>query len=457
MTPPVAARAAVTPPVPARAQAPHLGTISPKVAAALVRQHADSGNLAFFVRSSPAKLLGIAALVVAMCLLAGGVTAAAAVDRQHTLDTLMTETEPFANSAQRLYVSLSVADAAAATGFISGGIEPKDVRDRYTQAIGEASAALAVGSGSTDPQIRALLGGIATQLPVYTGLVETARTNNRIGYPVGTAYLAEASTLMQAKILPMADELHARQSAQVIAAQERVVQPPWLALVLIVAAVAALIAAQIYITRRWRRVFSVSLLVATTAMSALLIWSAVAGAISAATTDHALDEGTRPLTTLTQARILAQQARSDETLKLARRDTSGDYDVMFDEDFARLRTLLAEFPSDIAGGGDVAIARDAQTRWAQSHKRMNDALNAGDFLGASKVAVGAGPSDSAAAVAELDSALERGIAVDRDELRTNLSRAASALHMLGTGSVLLACVAVVAVAFGLWPRLREYR
>ena len=65
---------------------------------------------------------------------------AAIENRQANLDLLLVETEPLANSAQNLYSALSLADAAAATAFISGGLEPAEVRDRYTQSIGEASA-----------------------------------------------------------------------------------------------------------------------------------------------------------------------------------------------------------------------------------------------------------------------------------------------------------------------------
>ena len=53
-----------------------------------------------------------------------------------------------------------------------------------------------------------LLGRVNAQLAVYTGLVETARTNNRAGNPVGSSYLSEASSLMQTQILPDAQRLY---------------------------------------------------------------------------------------------------------------------------------------------------------------------------------------------------------------------------------------------------------
>ncbi len=116
-------------------------------------------------------------------------------------------------AAGQLYTTLSVADAAAATAFIAG-TEPRAVRQRYEQAITDASVAVTrASSGLTDEALVQLLGRLNAQLSVYTGLVETARTNNRAGNPVGSSYLSEASALMQTQILPNAQRLYEETSA----------------------------------------------------------------------------------------------------------------------------------------------------------------------------------------------------------------------------------------------------
>ena len=118
-------------------------------------------------------------------------------DRQQALTTVLDHTEPLAFAAGQLYTTLSVADAAAATAFIAGA-EPRAVRQRYEQAITDAAVAVTrASSGLTDEPLVQLLGRINAQLAVYTGLIETARTNNRAGNPVGSSYLSEASSLMQ--------------------------------------------------------------------------------------------------------------------------------------------------------------------------------------------------------------------------------------------------------------------
>src|SRR6185437_6146953 len=54
---------------------------------------------------------------------------------------------------------------------------------------------------------------VGEQLPVYTGLVENARALNRLGLPLGQAYLASASKLMQTRILPAVEEVRTAESA----------------------------------------------------------------------------------------------------------------------------------------------------------------------------------------------------------------------------------------------------
>ncbi|MFE2956136.1 hypothetical protein [Nocardia tengchongensis] len=442
----------------ARAEELRLNELSPRAAAAAWRERFATTELRAFAESSPAKLIAIGLILLSLCVSAGIVTAMAVTDRQHALDVLLDESEPDAYSAQRLYTSLSVADASAGTAFISGGLETKPVRDRYNQAVGQAAAELVVQSTGGDADVDAQLRtGIATGLPVYTGIIETARTNNRGGQPVGAAYLSEASNLMQKTVLPMAQELQEHRADAITATQRNHVRPPWPAILLPLLAVAALIGAQLFLFRRWHRVLNFGLLLATVTMVALLSWTVVAGFISAVDTTHARDQGSGPTAALTESRILAQQARTAETLKLVRRDTSADYDRTYDQAIEKLRNILSGYASDAPGAADVKTASAALDRWRAAHQRMNDALSKGDFIGAAAVATGPGVVEATAQTDDLDRALGDGIADTRNQLRADTSHAARTLDLLGPGALVLSTAAAVLIACGLWPRLREYR
>ena len=163
--------------------------------------------------------MAVVAVVLIAALLAVGATASKTVfDRQAQLETLRSHTEPLADAAQRIYGALSFANTTAATAFLSGGVEPRDVRDRYEAAIGQASAGLVTASNGVSPNdihSLKLLTDISNQLAVYTGIVAAAQTNNRAGSPIGVAYLNESSALMQQGILPAAERLYASQSSAV--------------------------------------------------------------------------------------------------------------------------------------------------------------------------------------------------------------------------------------------------
>ncbi|WP_327149257.1 hypothetical protein [Nocardia sp. NBC_01329] len=411
----------------------------------------NPARLRLFAQSSPGRLLGVGLLLVVLCVGSGAITAGAVHDRQRDLDILLAHTEPDANTAHRLYTSLSVADAAAATAFISGGLEPEQVRSRYSQALGEAGADLVTLSGDDARDIEQRM-GIGSGLPVYSGLVETARANNREGHPVGAAYLSEASSHMQTVLLPAAEQLYVRRAAGVDTAQDRHVRPPWFAIMLLVITVIALFWGQRLLARRWHRTLNPGLLLASGALMILMLWTVIAGSVSSVAMSSGRADGTVPAARLTESRILAQRARSAETLKLVRRDATGDYDHAFDANITRLNELLA-------GHTDRATvdARTALLHWLAAHQRMNEALNRGEFARAATIATAPGAENATVHVESLDKALGSGITENRETLRSNIFHSARVLDYLAPGALILGIAAAAYIAFGIWPRLREYR
>ncbi|WP_207390438.1 hypothetical protein [Rhodococcus sp. ABRD24] len=414
--------------------------------------------LSELLRSTPARLLAVGVALLLGTLAVGLIASATVNERKQEIDTLLTTTEPLAQSTQNLYASLSVADAAAATAFLSGGVEPQAVRDTYTQAVGTAAAELVSTSDGLpgDDTSRRLLTQISTDLPVYTGLVETARTNNRAGNPMGGAYLAEASTLMQTRLLPLAEALHSERAAAATAPQSGFGRPLWTPIGLLVALLIAFVATQIVMARRTRRTLNPGLVFTTAMVAVLLAWMLIAGLVSATSAHRAVTEGSRPLTTLDAARILAQQARTEETLQLVRRDESENHARAFNAATTELHNLLDTYTARI-GRDDVARASVELSQWDASHQRMLDALSSGDWMSAAAMTAGADPDSSAAQFSAVDGALTNAADSARAELRRDISRSSTVLSALGPGAVVLTVVAAIGIPVGLWPRLREYQ
>ncbi|WP_157050938.1 hypothetical protein [Rhodococcus sp. RD6.2] len=413
------------------------------------------------MRTTPAQITAVGIGLIVIAIVSGAVAAAQVTDRERTLDTLHSEVEPLAHAAQDIYSSLSIADAAATTAFLAGGIEPAEVRDRYTLSISDASADLvdaAAGIDESDTTSHDLLARLSVGVPIYTGLIETARVNNRSGQPVGSAYLSEASSMMQSTLLPLAEQLHTVQAARVVQMQAEFATPPWLAIALLMVTFVALVVAQLLLAKWTRRRLNAGLILASVAVAASLAWLVIAGLLSAASTARALDAGARPLAELTTGRIITQQARADETLGLVRRDFSGRYDEQFQQRLTDLDALLEGVArgSLRAGADEVAVADRAQEAWSEAHRRLMTLLDRGDWDGAVSVAVGPA-GGSAIQYATADAYLTHAIDETRSELRSGVARAVDTLTGLATGTIALAALAVAGIAAGLWPRLREYQ
>jgi hypothetical protein len=404
----------------------------------------------------------VASALVVLSVLTGFVAALALQSKLDTISGLVDHREPLSAAAQQIYRSLSDADATASSAFLSGGSEPVQLRGRYEADIAQAGAALVKASSdvsgitAAEQQVDVL----GQQLPAYTGLVETARSNNRLGLPIGAAYLREASTLMRTKLLPAAQKLYAIDTDRLTSEQDAATSFPWLTVVLTIALLGALIVTQVYLTRRTNRLLNVGLLVATIAIGVGLIWGAVAGWVSASAVGDARAEGTQQVDALVQARIVALQGRADETLTLVGRGDGAGYEQEFQQLAPKQSDLLQKARSQSADPAitkqvDAAIA-NAQT-WADAHKKIRDLDNGGQYDEAVKLAIGPDDKGATAAFNRLDENLSSAIQQGREKFVTSISTAQNALLGIVPGVALLALVAAGGSLTGIRQRLREYR
>ena len=352
-----------------------------------------------------------------------------------------------------------MADAAAATAFIAGA-EPRPVRQRYEQAITEAAVAITRASGGlTDPPLVDLLGRINAQLAVYTGLIETARTNNRMGNPVGSSYVSEASGLMQQTILPDAQRLYEQTSAQLDSETGASASIPAPVIIVVGATVLFGLFAHRWLSARTKRRVNVGLVAGGLAFAILIGWVGTALAVSTAGSRAAKNTAAQSLRTVTGLAITAQQARADETLSLIRR---GDEDVRKRSYYQRVESMHEQLTEYLAS--DNAIARDQLSnadqllmKWRGADERINDFITVGDYQAATQVALGTGEGDSTPAFDRLNEALSQGISESRRQLRGDIISARRVLSGATVGGAVLSLGAAVAVALGLWPRMSEYR
>src|SRR4029078_6168316 len=124
--------------------------------------HASGAWARRFARTTPGLVVLIAVAVVALCIVAGVVSAAAINGRIAEQKAVLEHSEPFAYAAQNLYAASSAADAAAATAFLPGGNQTPLMRARYQQALASAASALAdATAGAPDAETRKALAEVS--------------------------------------------------------------------------------------------------------------------------------------------------------------------------------------------------------------------------------------------------------------------------------------------------------
>jgi hypothetical protein len=413
----------------------------------------------WFLWTTPGRILIIGFVLAALVVASAFATSTTINDRQQALTTVLNHTEPLSFAAGQLYTRLSVADAAAATAFIAG-IEPRDVRQRYEQAITDAAVAITRASSElTDEPMVQLLGRINAELAVYTGLVETARTNNRAGNPVGSSYLSEASALMQQTILPDAQRLDQETSARVDSETTASTRIPAPVILIVLATLLFGAFANRWLARRTRRRVNIGFVAGGLAVLTMVIWVGTALAISTTDSRSAKDAAAESLKTVTNLAIAAQQARADEILSLIRR---GDENVRKQSYYKRIDQMqqqLTEYLArkDAIDKSDLESADTLLTRWRQADDRINAYISVGNYQAATQVALGTGEDDSTPAFDTLDTALSKAIEESRNQLRSDIQNARRVLSGATVGAAVLSIGAALAVALGLWPRLSEYR
>jgi hypothetical protein len=403
--------------------------------------------------TTPGQLrLGMVVLVIATALF-GSVAVRSVVRRLDAARTVGTVASPQLTAAQDVYVSLADADAAASSAFLDAGHEPAGLQQRYRDDIGRASAQLpAMARRSDSAAAGKAVTTITDQLPVYTGLVEAAHANSLQGFPVGNAYLHEASQLMRNVILPAATVAYSEAASRLADADQAGSSPAEVAAVVVIGLVllALLVGMMVFVGIRTRRNINVGLAVAVVIVIVLISTATFAFVREQNALKRSQSRGSDPLQVLSVARILTLRTFSDDNLDLVERGATSGYQ----DDYDRLTTALHD--SDNAGLLDAhnasrKLIADFESYQAQ-HRQVVRRNRNGDYQGA----VATATSDEARALSNLDDTLGQQVNQARTRLERNAHDARNGLVFVAVLAGLLALAAAVAIVLGLRPRLREY-
>ncbi|WTS98246.1 hypothetical protein OG904_19915 [Streptomyces sp. NBC_00096] len=421
--------------------------------------------------TEPGRLRILGAVLAALVLLFGAVAVWEISGRVTAADDVVGRSQPLSADAANIYRSLADADTASSSGFLAGGEEPREVRQRYEKDIANASRLLVNAASSTTAgeDSRKQITLLSEQLPRYTGLIEQARATNKQGLPLGGAYLRYANEQMSTQLLPAAQRLYEAETGRLYTDYDDARALPLASLAAGLLALAALAWAQRRNYLRTNRVMNHGLVAATAASLVVLLWLAAGHTVARAELSEARKDGQESLKVLGDARIASLQARASENLTLIARGAvlaedkkSDKYDVDFSNDMKALETGLATaaaLADDEAGRAPVTRATDGVKRW----KELHAAARQTDLKGNYQDAVGQviGDKDhkeySGAAFDTVDASLEQAVVHEQQEFTRAARDGLGALDGLTTGTAALAVVGAAAALLGIGRRLSEYR
>ncbi|MFN3219974.1 MAG: hypothetical protein ACE367_26080 [Acidimicrobiales bacterium] len=423
--------------------------LTPSASAGGPRPAAGSSALAALApRSTPAQLR-LLMLVLAVVAVLFAVVASVGVDRRDQALSSATDAAAQLIDAQSVQVAIARADALASENYLRGGIEDPATRAAYVAELETAGRGLVDVANRVGPADAQRLGEVSTQLGVYAGLVESARANNRQGFPVGAAYLRNANAAAATMLSSLRDvqaSLRDEVNADLDDADRAGV---WLHLVgwpLL----GVLGAAGWWMNKRFKRLVNVPLAAAgVVALAAVL----VGGTIAAAAMGDAEDAAGGPLRSAdlaAQARSAGFDAHTQEFFTLITRGNAAAAETAWATAAANAQAAARELCD--RSGDCNPLDRFGAYRSGFDDVRRLDAVE-GDWDGAVALSLG----DNAATfeafdVASVD-ATQRNTAIAIDQLSSSNDR----LGLVRAG-VFVAGLAVAALAVvGVGQRLREYR
>ncbi|MCU1344370.1 MAG: hypothetical protein JWL70_636, partial [Acidimicrobiia bacterium] len=289
-------------------------------------------------------------------------------------------------------------------------------------------------------------------LATYAGLIESARANNRQGFPLGGAYLRQASALLRDQILPALTDVAVTNQNRVRSSynSDSRVTLLWVGGLL---ALAALLISQFWLASRMRRWFNLPLLIATAIVAGLLAIGGVATWYAGGKADDVRAGPYRAAVALTAARSDAFDAKSAESLTLINRGSGEVYETRF-------QAVVVDAESKLQVAVDAGAANGAQrdlTTYLNVHDQVRKLDNGGQWDDAVKLATGTAAQGSNNRFAIFAASSGKALTDQINHVNDDLSSARRPLVVLQWVVLLGGLVAAVAAWRGLAVRLQEYR
>ncbi|GAA2490855.1 hypothetical protein [Terrabacter carboxydivorans] len=390
------------------------------------------------------RLFGLLGVIAAVLL--GAVSANALLASQAAVERAANNTAQVVR-AQSIHVDLLRADAVATNAFLVGGLESPDSRARYEGAMARVASGIA-RAAAAQPADGTALGALSERVQTYAALVEQARSNNRLGLPVGAQYLTQASAGLRADAIPIV--------VQVVKANEQRSQKEFdrsnssLQLLVGVVSLIGLVAIAVWLARRTHRYLNASLTGAIALLLvALFVTATTITGIGTATRDVARGDF-QSAVTLADITTAANDARANESLTLIKRGSGQANETSWKTDKSAVDTDLARLESS-------ARLTSLWGAYVDAHVKVRQLDDGGRWDEAVKLSTSGASAGAAKTFDDFDVAVTQARDDAAKATVTSLNGLGGSAPLIAVVVALAALVASWLITRGIGQRIEEYR
>lgn len=348
---------------------------------------------------------------------------------------------------QQIQSNLLSADATATNAFLVGGLEPPAQRAAYDQAMSSTSSLIAEAARD-QPADGAALSVLNQQVLNYAGMIEQARANNRQGLPVGAQYLRNASAQLRSDALPVLDNLVSANTART--ADEMSAGAGYLVLIIALLGLIVVVVAQVWLARRFKRTINVGMLASSIVLFVLVAGSLIVVQQLRSALNEISSGSLAAVNTAADARINANNAKSNESLTLIARGSGQAFDAAWTSSADSVTQSLGRLP-------DKPELLSQWQAYTDVHSEIRELDDGGRWDRAVARATGSGRDSSNAVFGAFDGNLASYLDGVSQDASNSLADQQPIMVIAAILSLLGGLAAALLGRWGVAARLREYR
>lgn len=441
-------------------------------------------NVKDYLATTPGKMTA----ALASCIVGAVIMAACAFSAYHgtrqAVQTVGKDAVPSIVAAERIRATLGDAHANAMNAVVTNEGENGPSLKKYRQDMDQvhtdllaAAQNITYGNEEAKPILT-----LMTKLGEYERVIGQVRVQSGDS---AIATILASNSLMRGEILPAAVELDQANFQHLTATYDAHRKHALLAalpfIIFALAALAFLIATQLYLFKKTRRILNPAMAVATFIAIVFTIYGAYTLKAAESALVSIKQDSFDSIHALWKARAIAYDANADESLYLIYRGRPAEQQKAFASFKAKATELVAAEPEEALGAaaankkiqgllgdelanvtfaGEGAAAQETLRAWCEYRKidnQITGLLSHGLYQDALKLDLGTAPGQSNWAFDQFDQALGKTLEINQTAFQDGVTRAFKLLGVFPyvLGIALLAIVA--ACILGMKPRLDEYR